>query len=358
MTEATVTGHPSTETHSEHTAKPQDAGSHHSWAGDFAASCRGAAAAVGHAAAGVAHVVGDVAVGAAHEVAAHPLKAAAEVGTGVVLAAAAVELGVGVVAGAAVGAVALAGYGAYKGVEIASKESVGAIPGHMRHALEEAKHDAGDLIGAAATVYNGEKGQKGEEAAARLENVGRATVPFAAAAIGGAGGEIGQMALRGGARVLADILPALSLEPAYAYAGGSTMGGAIATMPGRVGGEQAALAAGTAGTTMHMSDSSRGGMSEYDRQQHFIEGKGAPGAIDAPPGPMTELGKALKNIDQVMKQGGVKGNFKFTDDGKGIITVEVTDGPLKGRTGLWEKGSPQFSFDMGKGKSPDFKIPE
>jgi hypothetical protein len=302
--------------------------------------------------------VGDVAAGAAHEVVEHPLKTAAEVAGGLVLATAAAELGVGALAGAAVGGVALAGYGVVRGIQIASKEGIGAIPAHMKGAYEDAKHSAGDMLSAASTIYHGETGQKAEQAAAKLESLGRGAVPIAAFAVGGGAGEYGQMALRGGAQMLEDILPALSLEPAYALAGGGIVGGAIATTPGRFGAEQVAAAA-EAGAVMQMSEAGpgRGGnMSDYDRQQHFIEGKKGPVLPEAPTGPAAQIGEGFKNIDNVLKNGGKSGYLEFADDGNGWYSVKVTEGPWAGRTGIWEKGAAKFHLDGGNGQSFDVDL--
>jgi hypothetical protein len=345
---ATTTAHPGAEAHIDNTAKPQDTGASHSWAADFASSVWGAA-----------KVVGTVVEGAADEVIEHPLKAAAEVATGLAVGVVAAEAGIGVVAAAAVGGVALAAYGAVRGIEIARTEGVGAIPAHMKQAYEDVKHSAGNVLNAASTIYHGEKGAKADQAAAELENVGRGVVPLVLTAVGGAGAELGQMALRGGAQVLGDFLPALTFEPAYAYAGGGIVGGAIATTPARVGAESVIAAEG-AGVAMKMADGSEGNggnMSDYDRQQHFIDGKKVPGPVEAPAGAATEIGKGFEDIDNVMKNGGVRGNFKFSDDGNGSYSVKVTGGPLAGRTAIWQKGDAQFHMDLSGSGSTSFDLP-
>jgi hypothetical protein len=79
--------------------------------------------------------------------------------------------------------------------------------------------------------------------------------------------------------------------------------------------------------------------------------------VEAPPGPATEIGKGFKNIDEVMRNGGTRGFFKFHDDGNGWYSVEVTGGPLQGRTGIWEKGSKVFQFDGIEGHTGEFELP-
>ena len=163
MTDAAVAAAKAPEARNTPAEKPHDSGDTHNWATDFASSVWGAAKVVGH-----------VAYGAAAEVANHPLKAAAEVAGGVAVAAAAAELGIGVTAAAAVGAVALTGYGVYRGAQIAATEGVGAIPDHIRAEYQDIKHKANTVMDAAASVYRGDTGKKSENAAATLERVGSA----------------------------------------------------------------------------------------------------------------------------------------------------------------------------------------
>jgi len=340
MTDSTAAAKLAPESRTDSDHHSHETGGVTSWASDFAGHVWGAAKVVGHFAAG-----------AGHEIVEHPLKTAAEVAVGAGVAVAAAEVGIGLTAGAAVAGVALVGYGAVRGVQIAAKEGVGAIPEHMKEAYESAKHSAGDVISAAGLVYRGEQGKKGEDAAATLENVGRAAVPLAAMAVGGVGSDLAKAAVNGGARILEDVLPPMTLfEPAYAGAGG-VAGGArvLAQAPARLSAEGGLLAGGTAMASENMTD--------FDRQQHFIEGTRAPGVVEAPPGPATEIGKGFKNIDEVMKNGGTRGFFKFNDDGNGWYSVEVTGGPLQGRTGIWEKGSKVFQFDGIEGHTGEFELP-
>jgi hypothetical protein len=352
MTEAIpATNHHAPEARTDNSQHAHESGGIASWASDFAASAWGATKVVGH-----------VVAGAAHEVVEHPLKTAGEVAVGVAAGVAAAELGVGLAAGAVAAGAVMVGYGAVRGVQIAAREGVGAIPGHMSEAYQEAKKSAGDVLSAAGSVYRGESGKKGEDAAAVLENVGRAAVPVAAMAVGGAAGDAAKAALRGGVQVLEDLLPPLTIgEPALAYAGGGIAGGAraIAQAGGRLSVETGALVGATgAGASYMTREGEGGGMSDYDRQQHFIDGKKIPGPVEAPEGPAAEVGKGFRDIDQVLKDGGTRGYFKFQNDGKGWYSVEVTDGPLKGRTGIWERGSTKFQFDGIAGHIGEFELPK
>jgi hypothetical protein len=314
-----------------------------SWTSDFA----------GHAW-GATKVVGDFLAGAGHEIVEHPLKTAAEVAAGVGVAFAAAELGIGLAAGATAAGVALVSYGAVRGVQIAAKEGVGAIPEHMKEAYESVKHSAGDVISAAGVVYRGEQGKKGEDAAATLENVGRATVPLAAVAVGGLGSDLAKVAVGGGAKILEDVLPPMTLfQPAYAVADGVAGGAGVAARIAARSSTEGGVFAGGAGATAVANEN----MSDFERQQHFIEGIKGSGVVEATPGPATEVGKGFKNIDEVLKNGGTRGFFRYNDDGNGWYSVEVTDGPLQGRTGIWKSGSKEYQFDGLPGQTKEFQLP-
>jgi hypothetical protein len=315
---------------------------HSSWASDFASSVWGAAKVAEH-----------VAAGFGKEVYNNPLKTAAEVAGGIAVAAVAAEAGVGIVAGAAIAGVALAGYGAVRGVQIAATEGVGAIPEHMRAAYNDASQSVSSMVDAASTIYNGEGGQKERDAAQKLENVGSAMVPVAAMIVGGTGAEVGQAAIRGGINALTDILPSLSFEPELAYAGaaGST-GGTMAAIaaPAKIG--EAAAIAGTAGATI--SQMSADGPN-WGTQQEFITGMKAK-PVEVQSGIATQIKNDLKQVDEIIAKGGQRGNIRYTDDGHGMITIEVTDGSLAGRTGIYVKGADEFSFDGINGHTPDIKL--
>ncbi|MBU6454933.1 MAG: hypothetical protein KGS72_24400 [Cyanobacteria bacterium REEB67] len=131
----------------------------------------------------------------------------------------------------------------------------------------------------------------------------------------------------------------------------------MAQAAGRLSGETGALVGATgAGASYMAREGEAGRISDYDRQQHFIDGKKPPAPVEAPEGPAAEVGKGFRDIDQVLKNGGTKGYFKFQDDGKGCNSVKVTDGPLKGRTGIWEKGSTKFQFDGVDGGLSEFDL--
>ena len=77
-------------------------------------------------------------------------------------------------------------------------------------------------------------------------------------------------------------------------------------------------------------------------QQHFIEGKSAPGLVETSDGLGTKIGKGFKDVDNIIKNGGQRGNIKYTDDGKGWLTAEVTEGPMAGRKAIWQKGTIEY----------------
>lgn len=327
-------------------ASPSKEPEHTSWASSFASSVWGAA-----------KVTGDWAAGAAKEVMEHPLKTAAEVGAGIATTAVAAELGVGVAAGAAIGGVALAGYGVYRGAQIAATEGVGAIPEHMRQSYNDTKNNLSGLIDAASTVYHGEGGQKERDAAERLESAGRASVPFAAAIVGGTGGEIGQAAIRGGANAINDILPSLSFQPELAYAGaGRIAGNAMsAIQSATISGEHVAVA-GAAGATV--SKMTGGNEPTYNSQHEFVHGKRVSAVRPPDDGIATKISNELPSVDKIIKEGGEKGGLKFVDEGKGMISIEVTDGPQAGLTGLYDKNEGKLLLEGKESRSYVYQLPK
>jgi S1-C subfamily serine protease len=168
----------------------------------------------------IAHAALMVAEGAAREVIDHPGKVAAEVaiGAGVVLASEA--LGVGAVAGAAIVAVPLAAYGIYKGVQMARKEGIGAIPHHLAESFKETKDNVVNTIATELHPLSHTAAQRAE-ADANLKALGASSTHFATGAVGGAAAGIETGAIEGfGNEFLASMehWGTGGLRPAYAYA--------------------------------------------------------------------------------------------------------------------------------------------
>jgi carbonic anhydrase/acetyltransferase-like protein (isoleucine patch superfamily) len=157
------------------------------------------ATAIEDAAAGSARVGYELLKGAGTQVWNHPFETAVEIGAGVattgLIDAAAVATGVAagtiaVFAGTAI-ATALAAYGLYKGYRIASTEGIGAIPAHI-------KDTVASTASAIGTVYSGnEHGAALALAEAKVEALGKGTVPIAAGAFGAMDAELGRLSIRG-----------------------------------------------------------------------------------------------------------------------------------------------------------------
>ena len=71
------------------------------------------------------------------------------------------------------------------------------------------------------------------------------------------------------------------------------------------------------------------------------------------------VGRAVRDPETREFETGRKASkSSIQDDGKGWYSVKVTDGPLKGRTGTWEKGSTKFQFDGVDGGLSEFDLPK
>jgi hypothetical protein len=92
-------------------------------------------------------------------------------------------------------------------------------------------------------------------------------------------------------------------------------------------------------------------LSEYDRHQHFIEGKLQLIPPCADEGVASAVARGFRSIRQILSKGGKYGHLKFADEGNGWYSVYVTDGPLQGRTGLYQDGAASCYFDGRNGKS-------
>jgi hypothetical protein len=98
-------------------------------------------------------------------------------------------------------------------------------------------------------------------------------------------------------------------------------------------------------------------MNDYDRHQHFIEGKLYLIPPCASEGLASAVAKGFHRIKQIMQAGGTCGHLRFFDEGNGWYSVTVIDGPLAGRTGLYQEGAPSCYFDAKSGKSIEIPMP-
>jgi hypothetical protein len=204
---------------------------------------------------GAARVGGQVAMGVAEQIYEHPLQTAGQVaGTALAIGLIA-EAGVGTAGAVAIAAVPAAGYGLYRGAQIAAKEGFSAIPGHIKETYQEGKAALSSAADAAATVYRGNSSPADMQIAdAKLQNVGRVATPFLVGAVGGAGGEIGQAAVRTSERAILSLsskisrgsstLPELTIESGTA---GAAAGAAAAGATGMESSRLISAAAKAAG---------------------------------------------------------------------------------------------------------------
>ena len=359
-----------------HEAHPDSSQAHHNPIGDAANRLFHEAASAWSATKGGTRVAEQAAVGIGKQVIEHPLTTAAEVGASVLIAGAAVETGIGVAGIAAVAAIPLAGYGLYKGAQIASREGVGAIPKHIAAAYHHAKESVESTAASVATVYHGGDPAKLVDAERQVQNVGRASVPFIAGALGGGASELGSAVIgtveRGGITAAKDIMssfPSMTLQPALADGGVYSTAGAIAQATSRASiaiGEGAAATSltGTGPTIMNQmsretegaggsgGESGGNSLSQERNRARFIDGRVAP--IRAPEGPslMKTWQSIFKDPEAILK-GKPKvefGNMEVENLGDGTYMAKVIDGPKADTAAIYKKGDPTFSADSAPGQ--------
>jgi len=354
------------------------------------------------ATAGTARVAGELGKGFATQVYEHPGLTLVEVGAAALVAGAAAEAGIGLAGAAAIAAVPAAGYGLYRGAQIAATEGVGAIPAHMAQTYDEAKAFVSSSADAVASVYHG-NGQSGDlaQAQATVQHLGGMAVPLVAGGIGGAGGELGSAAIVGGGKALSSLLESTIPVPELAYAGGvpgamgagtggavesTAVGAATATtgaaathsmeMPSAAGGgaRAEAPAAGVARDDMGRrldTPSARGGergeapatgvaRDEFGRQQEFVEGRPAAAVPEVPAetsGVLRGLRNVFSNADKILAGGGRAGNIELSKGADGWLTAHFVDGPMKGTTGIYEPGTNTFLVERGEDYANSHSFP-
>jgi hypothetical protein len=331
---------------------------HSSWFGGASDWATGAASDVWSATTGAARVAGQLGLGFADQVIEHPLETAAEVAGGVVVAAVAAEAGIGLAGAAAIAAVPAIGYGIYRGVQIASTEGIGAIPSHVEATYDQAADFVSNAGNAIASVYHGTAGSGDMAASERqVQDLGKAAVPLVAGAIGGASGELGQIAFQGGVKTLTSlsesVLPSLTLEPAYAGLAPAAIAGASR---GTVASESTLAAAGAtttgAGVVQHMESSNLKATSQasseldpYRAKSLFVEGRvaAAPAAATAEERTLTgAVSNAFRDADQIIAKGGRLGNMEIGKTADGWLQLKFVDGPMQDSVAFYQPGDSSF----------------
>jgi len=317
----------------------------------------GAAQDAWSAAKGAGRVAEDMGIGFAKQAYEHPGQTLAEIGAGAVVTAAATEVGLGVVGTAAIAALPAAAYGIYRGVDIARTEGIGAIPSHMEQTLKEAQNFVSTSAEAIGSVY---KGGTIETTGAdlKVEALGRGAVPLAAGALGG---ELGETVAQLGRVMSENMLPVLTLEPAYVDPIPAIIGGSSRGSSSLEAGVAGAATSGSGASILQRNDSnheSGGAQSEapsdeYGRQQLFIEGR----RVVTPATPAeTSVGGTLsdlfRNPEQILSNGGKAGNIQLTKTPDGWLEAEFAAGPMQGTIALYKPGDSSFIIESSKSSQP------
>jgi hypothetical protein len=353
------------DTPSDATAPSNQTPDSSSWVGRMAADSWSATS-------GALRVAGQLSVGFASQVYEHPGETLAEVAGAALIAGGAAEAGIGVLGAAAIAAVPAAAYGLYRAEEITRTEGVSAIPTHIAQTYDQARAFAAISADAVASVYQGSTGHGDlAQAKQKVQDLGAMTVPLAAAAVGGAGGELGATVLRGGAsllRGLADAtLPTLTLEPAYVNIGRVAFGGATTSSAGLE--TTAAAAATTTGAAaiheMRAPTPEAGGSGDtglgptadeekaaridvYANKQVFVDGRLAAAAkVVAPDSGSAEAGlrRVFTEADKILADGGRAGNIELSQAPHGWLEAKFVAGPLKDTIALYEPGTDSFMVE-------------
>jgi hypothetical protein len=325
---------------------------------------RSAAADAWSATKGTARVATQLGVGFATQAYEHPDETAAEVAGGIVIAGVSAEAGIGVAGAAAIAAVPAAGYGLYRSVQIARTEGISALPGHIEQSYDQAKSFVLSSAGAVATVYRGTAdGGDAAKAAQQVQELGKDALPIAAGVVGGAGGELGQVALTTAGKAITwlaeSTLPVLTLEPAYAGLVPPALAGAArgSSSLEPIVAATAATATGAAAFQRVAADNTKGGegtggvdqsrveLDDFSRKNLFVEGKlqGTNTAGTADQASFSRsLGNLFNNPEPILSKGGRAGNIQLKKDTDGWLEAQITDGPMKGTIALYKPGDTTF----------------
>jgi hypothetical protein len=95
---------------------------------------------------------------------------------------------------------------------------------------------------------------------------------------------------------------------------------------------------------------------DYARHQYFIEGTVTRPKANAREGLASTIARGFRDIDWTLRNGGRFGHLLFCSDGDGWYSVTVTDGPFKGRSGIYQKGAPCCLFDFQKERTVEIAI--